>query len=189
IQKRGMNDKKVVLTFDDGPDPVYTPQIIKILEKENIPASFFLLGINAQNNVPLVKKLYEKGFELGNHSYTHPNFTNSSVSRIKMELRTTRRLIQSITGCGSVLFRPPYNGDDFTESAEEVFPLAISREENYYTVGSSIDPRDWEKNVKAEQILERIYNNEAEGNIILLHDGGGKREETIKALPGIIKHF
>ena len=189
IVKSGKKEKKVVLSFDDGPDEQYTNQVIEILQREKIPASFFLLGLNAQNNIPLVKKLYDCGYELGNHSYTHPNFTVSSSFRMKLELRSTRQLIQCITGRSSILFRPPFNGDDFSEAADEIYPIAVSKSEHYYTIGSSIDPRDWEKNVTAEQIVQRVIESEENGNIILLHDGGGKREETIKALPDIIHYF
>jgi cellulose synthase/poly-beta-1,6-N-acetylglucosamine synthase-like glycosyltransferase/spore germination protein YaaH/peptidoglycan/xylan/chitin deacetylase (PgdA/CDA1 family) len=189
VLKTGKKENKIVLSFDDGPDPKFTPQVINILEQEKVPASFFLLGLNIQKNMPLVKSLYQKDYEIGNHSFTHPNFTDATPERIKFELSSTRQLIQCITGCSSILFRPPYNGDDETEFSEEIYPIALSRMEHYYTIASSIDPRDWEKNITAEEIMKRVIENEKKGNIILLHDGGGNREETIKALPGIIRYF
>lgn len=190
INKFGkVSGKKVVLSFDDGPDEKYTPRIIEILKKENIPASFFLLGENAENNIPIVKKLFENNFELGNHSFSHPNFSAVSALRIKLELRTTKRLIECITGRSTILFRFPYSGDDDSESVDDIYPMWVSKTEHYYTVGSAVDPRDWEKNIKSDEILKRVIEHQHHGNIILLHDGGGNREETIKALPLIIKYF
>ncbi len=190
INKFGkVSDKRVVLSFDDGPDEKYTPQVIEILKKENIPASFFLLGENAENNIPIVKTLFENNFELGNHSFSHPNFSIVSALRIKLELRATKRLIECITGRSTILFRFPYSGDDDSEAVDDIYPMWVCKTEHYYTVGSAIDPRDWEKNIKSNEILKRVIEHQHHGNIILLHDGGGNREETIKALPLIIQYF
>ncbi len=189
IKKYGKKPKKIVLSFDDGPDNKYTPQIIDILSKEHVPAVFFMIGINAENNISIVKRLYNEGFEIGNHTFTHPNVAEVGVSRALLEYNSTRLLIESITGHSTVLFRAPYNADSEPETMEELMPVALAKENNYLTVGESIDPNDWEKGVTADTIFERIVKQEKLGNIILLHDAGGNREETIKALPRIIKYF
>ena len=99
IKRYGIHDKKkLVLTFDDGPDPKYTPQILDILAKEHVPASFFLVGINAENNIPLVKRIYNEGYEIGNHTFTHPNIATVSTQRANIEMESTRLLIEAITG-------------------------------------------------------------------------------------------
>ncbi len=192
IKKYGKKDKKIVLSFDDGPDNSYTPRILDILSKEHVPAVFFMIGYNAVDNIPIVKRIYNEGFEIGNHTFTHPNIANISKKRALMELNSTRLLIESITGHSTVLFRAPYNADSEPETMQELEPVAFAKENNYLTVGESIDPEDWEKGISADIIFSRVVQQEHLGNIILLHDAGGEpgeREETIKALPRIIKYF
>jgi len=191
VKRYGFKEKKIVLTFDDGPDPEYTPAILSILEKEKVPATFFMIGINAENNIPIVKRIYDEGFEIGNHTFTHPNIALVSENRAKLEMKTTRLLIESITGHSTVMFRPPYNADAEPETRQEILPVVLSKEEKYYTVGESIDPEDWEEGIKADTIIKRVQELEDKSRtIILLHDSGGKtRWETVKALPGIIKFF
>jgi cellulose synthase/poly-beta-1,6-N-acetylglucosamine synthase-like glycosyltransferase/spore germination protein YaaH/peptidoglycan/xylan/chitin deacetylase (PgdA/CDA1 family) len=189
VKKFGTANKKIVLTFDDGPDPTYTPKILEILRKEKVPAAFFLVGINAENNIPLVKEIYNEGHELGNHSFTHPNMAEVSDTRAKLERKLTRLLIECITGHSTLLFRAPYNADSEPESMDELKPVADSRADNYLTVGESIDPNDWEPGVSADSILQRVIQQQHNGNIILLHDAGGNREATVAALPRIIRYF
>ena len=99
----------MVLTFDDGPDEKYTPQILNILKKEKIPGAFFLIGKNAEANPSIVKRIFEEGHELGNHTYYHPKIHEVWKMRADAELSVTRRSIESITGSSTLLFRPPYN--------------------------------------------------------------------------------
>ncbi|WP_144572821.1 polysaccharide deacetylase family protein, partial [Bacillus paramycoides] len=99
VQRYGKpKGKQVVLTFDDGPDPKYTPEILDILKENKIKAAFFILGENAQLNASIVKRIYDEGHEIGNHTFKHPNVANTSLLRTKVELNTTQRLIQEITG-------------------------------------------------------------------------------------------
>lgn len=191
VKRFGFKHKSIVLTFDDGPDPLYTPAILNILEKEKVPATFFLIGINAENNIPIVKRIYDDGFEIGNHTFTHPNIAQVSEERAKLEMKSTRLLIESITGHSTVMFRPPFNADAEPETLQEIVPVALSKAQNYYTIGEHIDPEDWEEGIKADEILRRVEAQEdTSRNIVLLHDSGGKtRWETVKALPGIIHFF
>jgi cellulose synthase/poly-beta-1,6-N-acetylglucosamine synthase-like glycosyltransferase/spore germination protein YaaH/peptidoglycan/xylan/chitin deacetylase (PgdA/CDA1 family) len=189
IRKSGEKAKTIVLSFDDGPDPDYTPRIINILKQFNIPASFFVTGINIQNDIPGLKSLIKEGYEIGNHTYTHVNLETASKERILFELRTTRRMIEAITGHSTILFRAPYNTDAEPTTFSELLPIAIGRTDNYISIGSSIDPRDWEKGITADTIIARTIAQQHLGNIILLHDAGGNRDETIKALPAIIQYY
>jgi peptidoglycan-N-acetylglucosamine deacetylase len=197
-KKYGTKDKKkLVLTFDDGPDPLYTPQILDILSRENVPAAFFLVGINAENNIPIVKRIYREGHEIGNHTFTHPNIAMVSRKRAIIEMDATRLLIEAITGHSTVLFRAPYNADFEPQKAEELIPVAIAREKNYLDIGESIDPLDWEPGTSADSIVARVIarkqsmtDQNLSGNIILLHDAGGdSRAATVEALPRIIHYF
>ena len=191
VKRTGFKPKSIVLTFDDGPDPIYTPAILDILEKEKVPATFFVVGINAENNIPIIKRIYDDGFEIGNHTFTHPNIAQVSEKRAKVEMSTTRLLIESITGHSTIMFRPPFNADAEPETRQEILPVALSKSENYYTIGEKIDPEDWEVGIKAATILSRVEEAEdTSKNIVLLHDAGGDtRMETVKALPGIIHFF
>lgn len=192
IRKFGKVNNQVILTFDDGPDPEYTPRILDILKKEKVPATFFVVGMNAEANLPLLKRIYAEGHEIGNHTFTHPNMATVSDRRAYMEMETTRKLIESTIGRSTILFRAPYNADAEPTKQVELKPVAMSRERNYYTVGESIDPNDWDEGVTAQQVYQRVVHqyeqNPAKG-IILLHDAGGDREATVQALPAIIRYF
>ena len=198
VQRYGQADaKKLVLTFDDGPDPIYTPKILDILSEEHVPATFFLVGINAENNIPLVKRIYREGHEIGNHTFTHPNIAEISRNRALLEIESTRLLLECITGHSTILFRAPFNADAEPEKMDELLPIAIARTKNYLDIGESIDPEDWNPGVSADTILQRTIKRKDEltiaglgGNIILLHDAGGDtRAQTVKALPKIIEYY
>lgn len=190
-------NKKLVLTFDDGPDPDYTPRILDILSREHVPAAFFMVGLNAENNIPIVKRIYREGHEIGNHTFTHPNIAKVSRKRAIVEMEATRLLIECITGHSTVMFRAPFNADFEPAKAEELIPVAIAHDKNYLDIGESIDPLDWEPGTPADSIFDRVLrektrmtNDSLGGNIILLHDAGGdSREATVEALPRIIKYF
>ncbi len=192
IKKYGNVKNQVILTFDDGPDPTYTPQILDILKKEKVPATFFIVGLQAENNIPLLQRIYNEGHEIGNHTFTHPNIATVSLERASTEMESTRLLIEAVTGRSTVLFRAPYNADSEPTGEDELKPIALSKQQNYYTVGESIDPNDWQIGAKADSIyLKTVSQYEAnpEKGIILLHDAGGNRQATVEALPRIIKYF
>jgi peptidoglycan-N-acetylglucosamine deacetylase len=183
---------KIILTFDDGPNPVYTPKILDILEKEKVPATFFIVGINAQQNIPLLQRIYNDGFEIGNHTYTHSNVARMSPERADLELKTTRSLIECVTGHSTILFRAPYNADSEPQTYEEIEPIARAKLENYISVGESIDPNDWNPKHNTAIILAETIRlaNSTNASIILLHDSGGNgRQATVDALPKIIDYF
>lgn len=183
---------KIILTFDDGPSAAFTPQILKILEKEKVPATFFIIGINAEKNIPLLNREYKDGFEIGNHTFTHHNIATMSPERADLELKCTRVLLECITGHSTILFRAPYNADSEPHTFEEIEPIARSKKHNYITVGESIDPNDWDPKMNADSIYNRTIRLAEANNasIILLHDAGGDtRQPTVDALPRIIEYF
>ena len=189
IKRFGEADKKIALTFDDGPDPVYTSQIINILKKEKVPACFFVVGIMAEQNMELLRQEYDEGYEIGNHTFFHPDMSSIGPRRIKFELNATRRLIECVTGHSTILFRAPFNADAEPQNTAEILPVVQSRKENYINIGEFIDPEDWEPGKTADQIYNAVVKQQDNGNIILLHDAGGNREATVAALPRIIKLF
>ncbi|MGH2564099.1 MAG: polysaccharide deacetylase family protein, partial [Ginsengibacter sp.] len=183
---------KLILTFDDGPSEEWTPKILNILEQEKVPATFFVVGINAEQNIPILQREFRDGFEIGNHTFTHHNIADMSLQRAELEMKLTRLLIESITGHSTILFRAPYNADSEPQTYEELAPIERSRSENYLTVNESVDPNDWAPGVSADSIVQRVIKQVEDGNssIILLHDAGGEtRKATVEALPRIIDYF
>lgn len=190
IEQIGAAKKKVVLTFDDGPDPRWTPAILDILREKKAPGVFFVIGDSGSRNPSLLKREFAEGHEIGNHTYTHPQFDRISHTELRIQLNLTQRLIESTLGVKSILLRPPYGIDHQPEYAEEVAALPIPQELGYVLVGSRIDPHDWQQTagnrVLAPEIVENVLRQADKGNIVLLHDGGGDRSQTVEALPRII---
>ena len=179
-------EHEVSLTFDDGPDPTWTPQILDILKKRNLKATFFLLGSKVEQYPRLTQRIVAEGHEIGNHTYTHRNLSEASPQQIRLELNATQRLIESITGRSTTLFRPPYDADSHPSDVRELRPLKqIQDELGYLIILEGIDPEDWGR-PGAATIFQRVKQLRHLGNIILLHDAGGNRAQTVEALPKII---
>lgn len=193
VQKFGKDiDNKLVLTFDDGPDKEYTTKILDILKREHVPAAFFLIGKNIEANPNIVKRIYDEGHEIGNHTYFHPEIHRVMKPRAEAELILTRRSIESLIGRSTILFRPPYNPYVEPQNIEQLNAFLLARRQNYLTVSESIDPLDWQKGITADEIFNRIREKVEDskyGHVILMHDAGGDRSETIKALPRVIRYF
>lgn len=186
VEHSGGTDKKQMsITFDDGPSE-YTAPILDILKRKQVPATFFVIGQNAEQFPGALKREYAEGHTIGNHTYTHPNIAQESEESTTLELNTTLRLIEHDTGRSSILFRPPYNADSEPQTPAELLPIQRAQDRGYVTVGEKIDPRDWEINTTAARILEQVIEQKNDGHMILLHDGGGDRTPTLEALPQII---
>ena len=182
-------EHEVAITFDDGPDAEWTPKILDILRKRGVKAAFFLVGKNCEDYPGLVERILAEGHEIGNHTYSHRNLAVMSEWQMQLELDATQRLIQSITGRSTTLFRPPYNADSNPTEISELAPLKLAQEKLGYTIVlEKIDPQDWAR-PGAEEIVQRVKDLRGEGNIILLHDAGGDRSETVEALPKIIDYL
>ena len=196
VARYGYAPNKVVITFDDGPDPEWTPKILDVLKAKHATATFFLIGIQADKFSGLAKRIYAENNTIGNHTFTHPDVTNMSTPLFKAELNLTERLFASMLGVRTTLMRPPYAIDEEPDTSDQVRPLEIPQEMGYITIGNRIDPNDWSENPRrtAEQITDYVLahlppcrvENLRCGNIVLLHDGGGDRSETVRALPMII---
>ncbi|HXC48576.1 MAG TPA: glycosyltransferase [Candidatus Sulfotelmatobacter sp.] len=191
IDQIGAAKNKIVLSFDDGPDRRWTPEILDILKEKKAPGIFFVIGDQANRAPDLLKREYNEGHEIGNHTFTHPQFDEISRTQLKWELNLTQRLIESTLGVKSLFFRPPYGIDHQPEYAEEVAQLPYPQELGYIIVGQRIDPDDWrmtedKRQRPAQEIADDVVRQAKNGNIVLLHDGGGEREQTVTALPLII---
>jgi peptidoglycan-N-acetylglucosamine deacetylase len=194
IRRAGYHPGLLSLTFDDGPDDVYTPEILDELERLGVKATFFVVGQNVERFPDVVRRMYEEGHEIGNHTFSHPNMGSVSNRRGTLELNATLRAIQATIGHSTTLFRVPYNFDAEPGNVQEARALVLASSLGYVTVGELLDPQDWNlfKVGGAGQKIERgtvdlvttmIYQaRTVHGNVILLHSAGGDRSHTVKAL-------
>jgi len=169
---------EVALTFDDGPNPNYTPQVLATLEQYHVKATFFCVGRLVAQYPDLVKAEYADGHVIGNHSWSHPNLGLLSSNEVATQLRQTSDIIQQTLGVRPTFFRPPYG----------VFNTTVLTQANLMGLTTIIwndEARDWLR-PGIDVISSRILGLAGNGAIILLHDGGGNRYQTVKALPTII---
>ena len=185
------NSKKIALTFDDGPDGEYTPEILDILKEKHVPATFFIIGSNAEAHPGIVQREVDEGNEVGNHTFTHPNMSDTAPEGVTLELNATQRLFQALTGRTLRLWRPPYLGDAEPTDNDEIAPVLQAQNMGYIAVGEHIDALDWER-PGVDGIIKNVFDTLDHGtkglpkNILLLHDAGGDRSETVAALPLLI---
>jgi peptidoglycan/xylan/chitin deacetylase (PgdA/CDA1 family)/spore germination protein YaaH len=197
IGRYGASPNQIAITFDDGPDPQWTPKILDILKREHAPATFFLIGVQTEKFPSVALRIRDEGHEIGNHTFSHPDISDISDRLARLELNLTEGLFASRLGIRTSLFRPPYSIDAEPDTEDQVRPLEITEDMGYVTVGDKIDPDDWRENPhrSAEQIATFVLDHlppcapldHSCGNILLLHDGGGDRRETVRALPMIIE--
>lgn len=188
VTRRGARtDKVIALTFDDGPDPIYTPQILDILTAKDVKATFFVLGSASVVNADLLARIYRDGHDIGNHTFSHLNSSAVPSEYLRIELNATQRLLEAQIGVRTRLFRPPYARDIEPRTIEAAEALKVSASLGYLTIGMKIDPKDWMLPLP-RQITQRTIEavRRGDGNVVLLHDAGGVRTSTIKALPEII---
>jgi cellulose synthase/poly-beta-1,6-N-acetylglucosamine synthase-like glycosyltransferase/peptidoglycan/xylan/chitin deacetylase (PgdA/CDA1 family)/spore germination protein YaaH len=192
VSRSGAPEMTLALTFDDGPDPTWTPKILSILKKEHVPGTFFMIGAQVADYPGIVRDVYAQGHEIGSHSFTHPNMAHVSEERVRLELAATQRAFEAVLGRSVVLFRPPYNADSEPHSYGEIMPIAVANEQGYVVAGETIDPNDWETirqaadgtriKLTGDMITKEILARSDYGQAILLHDGGGDRSATVAAL-------
>ncbi|MGH6870172.1 MAG: polysaccharide deacetylase family protein [Rhizomicrobium sp.] len=191
IRQYGASGKVIALTFDDGPDAEWTPQILDILTAKHVPATFFDIGANAESNPGLVQREIADGNEVGNHTFTHPNLADVSQEAVNLELNANQRLFEALTGRSMRLFRPPYLGDAEPTDGDEIIPVKNAQDLGYLTVGEHVDPVDWAlpgADTIVQRVLDQVHKARPDmpRNIVLLHDAGGDRSQTVEALPVII---
>lgn len=178
VSKVNTTRKVVALTFDDGSDGANTPKILQILSQNKIKSTFFLSGKTAKQHPQLIKDIAAQGHKIGNHSYSHPYFTQISSTMMKEEVNKTETIIKNLTGITTKpLFRAPYGAYN-SSVLQSVGEVGYTK-----TIMWSIDTMDWKGN-SANDITQRVLNNISSGSIVLMHTGSGTN--TAAALPGMI---
>jgi cellulose synthase/poly-beta-1,6-N-acetylglucosamine synthase-like glycosyltransferase/peptidoglycan/xylan/chitin deacetylase (PgdA/CDA1 family)/spore germination protein YaaH len=197
VEQYGYNDKKVALSFDDGPDPEWTPKILDILKKYNVKGTFFMIGEVAEDYVGVMERVFREGHEIGNHTWSHPDISEISNRQVDLELNLTERLFGSKLGVQPLYFRPPYSIDQAPDTNDQAAPVDKIQGLGYVIVGNKIDTNDWDEHPRkspqeiTDSVFEQIEDMKTKpwnrGSVILLHDGGGDRSATIAALPVLIE--
>ncbi len=197
VTQYGYHPKQVALSFDDGPDPDWTPRILDILKKYNVKGTFFMIGEEAEKYVGVMQRVYREGHEIGNHTFTHPDISEVSNTQADLQLNLTERLFASKLGVQPLYFRPPYSIDQEPDTNDQAAPVDRIQGLGYITIGNKIDTNDWDENPRKspKEITDSVFAQIADmdkrpwtrGSIILLHDGGGDRSATVAALPELIK--
>jgi peptidoglycan-N-acetylglucosamine deacetylase len=197
VEQYGYQPKKVALSFDDGPDPDWTPKILDILKKYNVKGTFFMIGEVAEDYIGIMRRVFREGHEIGNHTWTHPDISEISTRQVDLELNLTERLFASALGVQPLYFRPPYSIDQEPDTNDQAAPVERIQGLGYVIVGNKIDTNDWDEHPRktpteiTESVFQQIAAMETKpwnrGSVILLHDGGGDRSATIAALPVLIE--
>lgn len=181
------NEKFIALTFDDGPNAQFTPEILDVLSEYNVPATFFAIGSQMVKHPEIVERILAEGHNVGSHTFSHTNISSLDSRLLNVELNSTQSIFESISGRNLALFRAPFSVDKWPVTVGEIASLAAVSNNGYLSVSADIDPRDWE-GVPADIIVNRVVKSvkSGVGQIIMMHDGGGNRTETVNALPDII---
>ncbi len=182
--------EKLVLTFDDGPNPVFTKALLDALEKENTPAAFFVVGTQIMAAPELLKRMYDEGHEIGSHTFSHPRMNQISKARADFEFGMMSKLIASYSNHSTLLYREPYMNSSGPVDEKGVRSLLPVLADGGIIAGMEILARDWEGLSKEEIVKDVVTQVEAgAGNVILLHDGGDNRQATVDAIPILIKEL
>jgi len=180
--------KTAILSFDDGPDPVWTSRVLDVLREYHVPADFFTVGAHVADYPGLVRQELTDGDEVGSHTYTHPNLSKVGPWRENLELTLTQNALAGAAGIHTRIIRMPYSSEPDAVSAADWRAATTAGEDGYLLVFTSVDTRDWARPGVARIVKAAIPAGGA-GAIIMLHDSGGNRSETVAALPLIIKEL
>jgi cellulose synthase/poly-beta-1,6-N-acetylglucosamine synthase-like glycosyltransferase/peptidoglycan/xylan/chitin deacetylase (PgdA/CDA1 family)/spore germination protein YaaH len=196
IEQYGYHPNQLALSFDDGPDPKWTPKILDILKQKQVKGTFFLIGAEAADNIGLMRRIVREGNEIGSHTYTHPDISEISARQLDLEINLTERLFESKLVVQPLYFRPPYDNDEEPETDDQAAPVEHIQRDGLTIIGSKIDTNDWNEHPRkspaemADSVLAQLQTMKTKpqfrGSIVLLHDGGGERSATVDALPLII---
>jgi cellulose synthase/poly-beta-1,6-N-acetylglucosamine synthase-like glycosyltransferase/peptidoglycan/xylan/chitin deacetylase (PgdA/CDA1 family)/spore germination protein YaaH len=196
IEYYGYKPGVVALSFDDGPDPKWTPKILDALKAKGVKATFLMIGEQAQDNVGVMKRVLAEGHEIGNHTWSHPDISEISPVQVQLQLNLTERLFGSKLGVKPLYFRPPYSIDQEPDTNDQAAPALVIQKMGYTIIGNKIDTGDWNEHPRKtpqgiladtlDQLQIMKSKPQFRGSIILLHDGGGDRSVTLATLPVLI---
>jgi cellulose synthase/poly-beta-1,6-N-acetylglucosamine synthase-like glycosyltransferase/peptidoglycan/xylan/chitin deacetylase (PgdA/CDA1 family)/spore germination protein YaaH len=196
IRQYGYHPNQVAISFDDGPDPKWTPRILDVLKSKGVHGTFMLIGEEAQQNMGVMQRIVDEGNEIGNHTFTHPDISEISTRQLDLEVRLTNRLFAARLGIQPLYFRPPYDIDEEPETDDQAAPVVHIQQLGLTVVGNKIDTNDWDERIRktpaeiAQSVLDQLNRMKVKpqfrGSIILMHDGGGDRSVTVAALPVMI---
>ncbi|WP_336773612.1 polysaccharide deacetylase family protein [Paenibacillus sp. MMO-58] len=182
IQSVNTSSKAVAFTFDDGPNPVYTPELLEIFAEAGGKATFYMIGEQISAHPEVARLVHEQGHEIGNHSYTHPNMTELSDEEFESELSRTEELINQVTGARAATMRLPYLAGD-----ERVH--AMLERDGYPSIGAlNMDAKDWDM-PGVDHILETTRREVRNGSILIFHDGFGDRSQSVEAVRVLTKEL
>ena len=178
IKKGDSNKKKIALTFDDGPSKANTEAILSVLREYGIQATFFVIGENAEKDPDRIRRIYDEGHEIGNHTYSHAYISKVSGQTLLEEIQKTEEILEKITGEKPRVFRPP--GGFYNDAS-----LSLVDSLGYRCVLWSVDTEDW-RMPKSDTVVSLVVENATSGDIILFHDLEDKRLPTAEALKKIL---
>ncbi|KGM45362.1 polysaccharide deacetylase family protein [Neobacillus niacini] len=176
------SQRAVAITFDDGPNAVYTPQVLEIFSKAKGKATFFMIGEQMRSHPEIVKEVAAAGHEVGNHTFTHPKLSQLNKAECLAEIEQTEKLIEELTAQKPVIFRPPFL--DYNHET-----LTILQNKGYPMIGAlNFEAQDWEL-PGVEHILGKSREAVKNGSILIFHDGYGDRSQTIEAVRMLVSEL
>ncbi|HET8683581.1 MAG TPA: bifunctional polysaccharide deacetylase/glycosyltransferase family 2 protein [Micromonosporaceae bacterium] len=185
-QARRMPSRTIALTFDDGPDPVWTPRVLDVLRKHGAHGTFFVVGAKVNDNPELTRRILAEGHELGSHTFTHADLAGASAWRRELELTLTRNAIAGATGRQVTLFRPPFSSEPNAITPADLAVLRAAAAEGHVAVLADHDTKDWRRPGVEAIVRAATPLPPGEGAVVLLHDGGGDRRQTLAALDRLL---
>lgn len=177
-----VTEKKVALTFDDGPDEIFTRQVLDVLKQNNVKATFFVIGRRAEAHPELIARMIREGHIVGNHSYNHVDLSKLSISNFEKQIDHTQSILKPMTGYIPKLLRPPYGAVNEQQ-------VRWAMDHGYLIINWNVDSLDW-KGLSADKVSHNVLSASRQGAIILQHCGGGEGEDlsgSVKAIPTIIR--
>ncbi|WP_328305466.1 glycosyltransferase [Actinomycetospora sp. NBC_00405] len=185
VRSGRLPDRTVALTFDDGPDPVWTPEILEVLARHRVPGTFFVVGSMVARHPDMAQRVVASGSEIGVHTFTHPDLAGVSELRRDREIADTELAIAGATGVSTHLVRPPFSStSDALDDPGYGTVLAAGRQ-GYVTVLTDVDGEDWQR-PGVDAIVRNATPQNGAGATVLLHDAGGDRAQTVAALDRLI---
>lgn len=177
--------RRIALSFDDGPDPRWTPRIAETLTRLRVPATFFVVGSEVARHPDVLRDLYAQGFEIGNHTFTHADISASPPWEQRLQIGLTENAVAGVLGIRPRLIRPPYSSTPAAVTKGQTLGFIRLARSGYVVALSNLDGEDWRRQ-GAERIADAITPKTSSGGIVLLHDGGGDRSQTIEALERVV---